>query len=113
MVVIEFFEYVVVWWDQLCLSRRSTLLEISTWTKLKGIMRLQFVPGHYSRDLYQKLQTLVQRSQSVDECFREMEILMLRADIQEDKEVTMARFLNCLQLEIAKQVDLEQYMEVS
>ena len=36
---------------------------------------------------------------------------MLRADVQEDKEVTMARFLNGLQPEIPEKVELEHYLE--
>ena len=41
-----------------------------------------------------------------------MEILMLRADVQEDKEVTMARFLNDPWLKIAEKVELEHYLEL-
>ena len=91
LAVIEFTEYAIVWWDQLKLSRRrSRLPKINTWTKLKGMMRTHFLPGHYYRDLYQKLQTLVQGNKSVDEYYKEMEILMLQADVQENKEETMA-----------------------
>ncbi|XP_071924869.1 uncharacterized protein [Coffea arabica] len=102
LAVIEFSEYVVVWWDQLTSSRRrSRLPEVMSWTELKGMMRTRFVPSHYYRDLYQRLQTLMQGIRSVDEYHKEMEILMLRANVQEDKEATMARFLNGLRLEIA------------
>ncbi|XP_027169960.1 uncharacterized protein LOC113769852 [Coffea eugenioides] len=41
-----------------------------------------------------------------------MEILMLRADIMEDREATMARFLNGLRPEIADQVELHHYVEL-
>ncbi|XP_071905956.1 uncharacterized protein [Coffea arabica] len=102
-----------MWWDQLKLSRRrSRLPEIATWTQLKGMMRTRFVLGHYYRDLYQKLQTLVQGNRSVDKYHKEMEILMLRADVQEDKEATMARFLNGLRPEIVERVELYHYMEL-
>ena len=87
LAVIEFSEYAVVWWDQLTKSRRrSRLPEIMSWTELKGMMRTQFVPSHYYRDLYQRLQTLTQGTRNVNEYHKEMEILMLRADVQEDKE---------------------------
>lgn len=113
LAVIEFSEYAVVWWDQLTKSRRrSRLPEIMSWTELKGMMRTQFVPSHYYRDLYQRLQTLTQGTRSVDEYHKEMEILMLRADVQEDKEATMARFLNGLRPEIVEKVELEHYLEL-
>ncbi|XP_071924833.1 uncharacterized protein [Coffea arabica] len=41
-----------------------------------------------------------------------MEISMLRADIQEDREATMARFLNGLRVEIADQLELQYYVEI-
>ena len=43
---------------------------------------------------------------------KEMEILMLRAEITEDWEATMASFLNGLRLEIAEQVELQHYVEL-
>ena len=56
LAVVEFTDYAVVWWGQLVTSRRQNLERpISTWAKLKGMMRKRFVPGHYFRDIYQKL----------------------------------------------------------
>ena len=64
------------------------------------------MPTHYHRDLFQKLQTLTQGEHSVEDYFKDMEISMLRAYINEDKKATMARFLNGLRLEIAELVEL-------
>ena len=61
--------------------------------------------GHYYRNLYQKLQTLVQGSRNIDEYFKEMKVLILHTDVQEDKEVMMARFLNSLRPKIAERVE--------
>ena len=55
-------------------------------------MRRRFVPTHYHRDLHRKLQTLTQGSKSVDDYYKEMEIAMIRANVGEDHEATMARF---------------------
>nr|XP_027100931.1 uncharacterized protein LOC113720173 [Coffea arabica] len=43
---------------------------------------------------------------------KDMEISMLRADIQEDREATMARFLSGLRVEIADQLELQYYVEI-
>ena len=59
-------------------------------------MRRRFVPNYYYRDLYMKLQGLNQGSRSVDEYFKKMEIAMIRANVIEDREATVARFLNGL-----------------
>uniref|UniRef100_A0A2N9EJA0 Retrotransposon gag domain-containing protein n=1 Tax=Fagus sylvatica TaxID=28930 RepID=A0A2N9EJA0_FAGSY len=47
-------------------------------------------------DLYQKLQNLTQGSRSVEDYHKEMEVAMIRANIEEDREATMARFLSGL-----------------
>jgi len=69
------------------------------------------VPNHYYRDLYLKLQGLNQGSRSVDEYFKEMEIAMIRANVIEDREATMARFLNGLNRDIANVVELQHCVE--
>ncbi|XP_071917122.1 uncharacterized protein [Coffea arabica] len=113
LATMEFTEYAVVWWDQIKKSRRRNgLPELIPWPELRAMMRTRFVPGHYTRDLYHRLQTLVQSNRSVDEYHKEMEILMLRADVQEDPEATMARFLSGLRPDIAERVELQHYMEL-
>ena len=72
-------------------------------------MRKRFVPKHFHRELVQKLQVLRQGSRSVDDYYKEMEMIMTRADIEEDVETTMAHFLASLNNEIADRVDLQQY----
>nr|XP_027120893.1 uncharacterized protein LOC113737958 [Coffea arabica] len=113
LATMEFTEYAVVWWDQIKKSRRRNgLPELVPWPELRAMMRTRFVPGHYTRDLYHRLQTLIQGNRSVDEYHKEMEILMLRADVQEDPEATMARFLSGLRPDIAERVELQHYMEL-
>jgi len=75
-------------------------------------MRRRFVPNHYYRDLYMKLQGLNQGSRSVDEYFKEMEIATIRANVIEDREATMARFLNGLNRDIANVVELQHCVEL-
>ena len=59
------------------------------------------MPNHYYRDLYLKLQGLNQGYKTVDEYHKEMEITMISGNIVEDREATMARFLNGLNRDIA------------
>jgi hypothetical protein len=80
---------------------------------MKVLMRKRFVPSHYYRGLYQKLQRLIQGSKSVDEYYKEMEVAMIRANVEEDREATMARFLHGLNREIADIVELQHYVELT
>lgn len=59
---------------------------------MKALMR-RFVPSYYHRELHNKLPRLSQGSRSVDEYFKEMEVAMIRANIVEKRETTMALFL--------------------
>jgi D-ribose pyranose/furanose isomerase RbsD len=79
---------------------------------MKVLMRRRFVLNHYYRDLYLKLQGLNQGYKTVDEYHKEMEIAMIRANVVEDREATMARFLNGLNRDIANVVELQHYVEL-
>ncbi|KAK5769941.1 hypothetical protein PVK06_049856 [Gossypium arboreum] len=113
LAAIEFSDYAMIWWDQLTTSRRRNGEHpISTWTEMKAVMRRRFIPSYYHRELHQKLQNLIQGTKSVEDYYKEMEVTIICADIQEDREATMARFLAGLNREIANVVELQHYIEV-
>uniref|UniRef100_A0A2N9H665 Integrase catalytic domain-containing protein n=1 Tax=Fagus sylvatica TaxID=28930 RepID=A0A2N9H665_FAGSY len=113
LAVIEFTDYAIIWWDQLVMNRRRNHERaIETWEEMRAIMRRRFVPSHYYRDLYQKLQSLTQGYRSMDDYYKEMEIALIRANVEEDREATMARFLNGLNRDIANVVELQHYVEL-
>lgn len=114
LAAIEFTDYAIVWWDQLLINRRRNREPpVDTWEEMKMLMRKRFVPNHYYRGLYQKLQRLTQGSKSVDEYYKEMEVAMIRANVEEDREATMARFLHGLNREIADIVEMQHYVELT
>ena len=85
--IIEFMEYALIWWDQIVISRRRNgERPVQTWGEMKVLMRRRFVPNHYYRDLYLKLQGLNQGYKKVDEYHKEMEITMIWANVVEDRE---------------------------
>jgi len=56
LVVIKFMNYVLIWWDQSVISRRrNEESPVASWEEMKVLIRRQFVPNHYYRDLYMKL----------------------------------------------------------
>jgi hypothetical protein len=113
LAVIEFTDYAIIWWDQLVTNRRrNNERPVETWGELKAIMRRRFVPSHFYRDLYRKLQNLTQGSRSVEDYHKEMEVAMIRANVEEDREATMARFLSGLNRDIANIIELQHYVEV-
>jgi len=59
-----------------------------------------------TRKVYNRLKYLYQGSKSVNKYFMEMEIAMIRTNVSEDRETTMARFLNGLNIDIANVIEL-------
>ncbi|XP_062103649.1 uncharacterized protein LOC133814742 [Humulus lupulus] len=80
---------------------------------MKAILRRRFIPSHYCKELFQKLQSLTQESRSVEDYHKEMEIAMIRVDVEEDREATMASFLAGLNCDIANVVELQHYVELN
>ncbi|KAK8618076.1 hypothetical protein V6N13_115951 [Hibiscus sabdariffa] len=113
LAAIEFMDYALIWWDQLTSNmRRNGECPISTWQEMKAVMRRRFIPTHYHRELFNRLQNLTQGNRSMEDYFKEMEVAMIRANIDEDREAMMARFLACLDPNIASVVELQHYVEI-
>jgi anaerobic selenocysteine-containing dehydrogenase len=110
MASLEFEDYANIWWEDLQGNRakRDEPL-IDTWQDMKVAMYQRFVPDHYRQDLFNKLQNLKQGFKSVEEYYKEMEMIMMRGEVQELDEQTMARFLNGLNKPIKKIVDFQPY----
>ncbi|KAL4348662.1 hypothetical protein GQ457_17G008650 [Hibiscus cannabinus] len=62
------------------------------------------LPGEYTG--------LKQGNRSVEDYFKEMEMAMMRANNEEDREATMAHFLNGLNTGIANVVEFQHYVEL-
>ncbi|XP_018458503.1 uncharacterized protein LOC108829340 [Raphanus sativus] len=106
----EFSGYAINWYDQVVTNRRRNGgRPIASWDELTTLMRRRFVPEHYHRDLHQRLRRLLQGTKSVEDYFQEMETLMIKADVDETLEATMARFLAGLNRDIQDRMELQDY----
>jgi hypothetical protein len=63
-------------------------------------MRARFVPSYYAYDMLNKMQQLRQGAKNVEEYYQELQMGMLRCNLEEEEESTMARFLGGLNCEI-------------
>jgi hypothetical protein len=103
LAVIEFSGYVLIWWSQILrMPNRPT-----SWRGMKELMHRRFVPEHYKREMYHKLQRLTQANMSVDAYYKEMELLMICTGTTEDPEATMSRFFNGLNVEVVVYYNIE------
>ena len=70
----------------------------------------RFVPQYYKQELFLKMQTLRQGAFCVEGYVKEFEMLMIRCDLQEPQEQTIARFISGLHKEIVDAVELQPYV---
>ena len=79
--------------------------------EMRRVIRKRYVPTRYNRTMRQKLQRLSQGNLTVEEYYKEMEMALVRANIEEDTEDTMARSLSGLHPNI-RDVELQEYVEL-
>lgn len=109
LITVRFTNYALVWWDQLLLNRKQNgECPMSSWRKIKFTMRKKFIPSYYYKEMHQKLQHLIQGFMSMEDYSKEMEIALIRANV----EVTIASFLSGLNQKIANIVELQHYVEL-
>ncbi|XP_024014499.1 uncharacterized protein LOC112088448 [Eutrema salsugineum] len=110
----EFNGYAIDWWDQIVTCRhRNGEQPVETWDEMATLMRQRFVPSHYHRELHTKLRRLMQGTKSVEDYHQEMERLMLKADVFEPEDATMARFLSGLNRDLQDRMELQEYNDMA
>jgi predicted enzyme involved in methoxymalonyl-ACP biosynthesis len=76
-------------------------------------MHAIFVPSYYERDLLHKLQQLRHGTKSVEEYYQELQMGMLRCNIEEGNEPAIARFVGGLNREIQDIVEYREYTNIT
>ena len=107
----EFTDFASVWWIEHGKKNPNNMPQ--TWDALKRVMRARFVPSYYARDLLHKLQQLRQGAKSVEEYYQELQMGMLRCNLEEGEEPAMARFLGGLNQEIQDILAYKDYTNVT
>ncbi|XP_022566331.1 uncharacterized protein LOC111210311 [Brassica napus] len=89
----EFSNYTINWYDRVVTHRRRTSeAPVDTWEELTMLIR-----------------RLLQGTKSVEDYHQEMETLMIKADVDEPFDATMARFLTGLNRDIEDRMELQDY----
>ncbi|KAF7823723.1 putative gag-pol polyprotein [Senna tora] len=108
----QFSDFAIVWWEDLQLKRRlKGKGPPRTWEKLKKLMRKKYVPSYYYQELNRKLRMFTQGSLVVDEYVHELDLLKMRAGVQEGEEASMTRIIDGLRGEIRDKVDMYTFVD--
>ncbi|VFQ77733.1 unnamed protein product [Cuscuta campestris] len=110
LVALKFRGYASTWWTNTTTKRkRKDKAAVKTWTKMRALLKKKFIPTHYIRENFARLQHLRQGNQSVEEYNREFEELLMRCDLQENDSQTFVRYLFGLNTQIANTVELQTF----
>jgi hypothetical protein len=107
----EFTDFASVWWIEYAKKNPNNVPQ--TWDALKRVMRARFVPSYYARDLLHKLQQLRQGTKSVEEYYQELQMGMLRCNVEEGEEPAIARFVGGLNREIRDILQYKEYTKIT
>ena len=109
LVAIKLKKHASIWWENLKRQReREGRSKIKTWDKMRRELRRKFLLEHY-RQVFIKFHNLKQKSLTVEEYTMEFEELLMKCNIQEPEEQTVARYLGGLNEEIANVIQLQPF----
>ncbi|VFQ73672.1 unnamed protein product [Cuscuta campestris] len=110
LVALKFRGYASTWWTNTTTKRkREGKAAVQTWTKMRALLKKKFIPTHYIRENFARLQHLRQGNRSVEEYNREFEELLMRCDLQENDSQTFVRYLFGLNTQITDTVELQTF----
>ena len=81
--------------------------KIVTWDKMKCEFKRKYLPSTYCQDVFMKIHNLRRKTLSVEEYTTEFDNLMLKSELEEPEEHSIARYLGGLNFEIASVVNLQ------
>jgi len=112
LATLSFQGHALHWWTALVRDRRlHNEPTIVYWNDLKSALRRRHIPSYYHRELMDKLHRFNQKNMSIEEYRQKMELYMMRAGFREEENVTVARYLSGLSLEIRDRVELLPYRD--
>ncbi|XP_031378325.1 uncharacterized protein LOC116193718 [Punica granatum] len=110
LVAIKLKKHASVWWENLKRRReREGKRRIVTYEKMKWELKKKFLPARYKQDIFSLLYNFKQEELTVEEYTAEFEHLMMKCNIVEPEEQTIARYLGGLRFEIRNVVQLQPY----
>nr|KYP34926.1 Retrovirus-related Pol polyprotein from transposon 17.6 [Cajanus cajan] len=114
LATLSFQGHAMYWWTSVVRDRGlHNDPPIQYWNELRSALRRRHIPSYYTRELINKLQRLHQRNMTVEEYRQTMELYLMRAGIREEDDITIARFLSGLTLEIRDKVELLPYRDLN
>jgi Retrotransposon gag protein len=108
IVAIKLKKHASIWWEQLKMKWvRDGKQKIRTWEKMVKELRKKFLPEGYFQEVFLQLHGFVQDDKTMADYTEELDHLMLKCDVVEPEEQTIAWYLRGLRKEIHDMVTLQ------
>ena len=110
LVALKLRRYASTWWANIVAKRaKKGKRKIKSWRKMKSKLKEKFLPSLYLQENYSKLHHLKQGSLSIQEYTRKFKRLLIKCDLKEDEDQTLARYLGGLNERIAHVMEVHPY----
>ena len=107
LVAIKLKKHASLWWENLIRQReREGRSKIVTWDKMKHELKRKYLPDSYRQDIFLKIHNFRQKEMTIVKYTAEFDHLMLKGELTELEEQTIARYLRGLKYEISNVVQL-------
>ncbi|PKI36113.1 hypothetical protein CRG98_043495 [Punica granatum] len=94
LVAIKLKKHASIWWENLTRRRaHEGKRRIATWEKMKRELKKKFLPTSYVQDIFCRIYDFKQDEQTAEEYTAEFEQLLMKCDVVEPEEQTIARYL--------------------
>ncbi|XP_060201743.1 uncharacterized protein LOC132630186 [Lycium barbarum] len=111
--ITQFEDFATTWWETHKRTReKDGRLPPEDWREMKVLIKKRFVPEYYNEELQKKFYTLQQGNKSVNEYYEEFERIRLRANIEDNNDRNIPRFVAGLNKEISSPMRLHRYFEL-
>ena len=98
------------WWEQVQQTRnRSAKSPVSTWAKMKKLLKNRFLPPDFEQVLYQQFQSCRQGNRSIPQYTEEFYRLKTRLDLNESEAFSIARYKEGLKWEIEERLAVQSF----
>ncbi|GKA19775.1 putative reverse transcriptase domain-containing protein [Tanacetum coccineum] len=88
-------------------------LRVTSWMKMKKLLRANFIPHNYQRLMYQRLQNLKQGTKSVKDYTTEFYRLITRNDIHETDDLIVSHYIGGLRVQIMDSLNMFNQVTLS
>lgn len=114
LVATQFRGQAAIWWNKVQGQQCKQDLEpVTTWARMKKLLKAKFLPLNYRRDLFERLLSLNQESRTIREYTEDFCTLATRGELAENDEIITRAYLLGLREDIRSELYFQYFETVA